>query len=75
MDEKTLKALIEQVLSELGTAVEPASAAEAPPAVAEAAPAQPTEEASPQDPKVKLCSPAIEEGELPDITEIDIRTQ
>ena len=75
MDEKTLKALIEQVLSELGTAVEPASAAEAPPAVAEAAPTQPTEEASPQDPKVKLCSPAIEEGELPDITEIDIRTQ
>lgn len=24
---------------------------------------------------MKLCSPAIEEGELPDITEIDIRTQ
>lgn len=65
MDQKDLKAIIEQVLQEMNIGGAD-SAAPAPSGVqAQAAPAAPAGEKE----------PVIEEGCLPDITEIDIRTQ
>ena len=58
MDEKDLRAIIEQVLSELGTS----GAGVSPAAVAQAA-------------SQAVQSSQVEDGELPDVTEIDIRTQ
>ena len=58
MDEKDLRAIIEQVLAELGT-----SGAGAPKAEAAA-------------PKTESCAACqVEDGEIPDVTAIDIRTQ
>lgn len=58
MDEKDLRAIIEQVLSELGAS----GAGVSPAAVAQAA-------------SQAVQSSQVEDGELPDVTEIDIRTQ
>ena len=58
MDEKDLRAIIEQVLSELGAS----GAGGSPAAVAQAA-------------SQAVQSSQVEDGELPDVTAIDIRTQ
>lgn len=63
MEEKDLRAIIEQVLSELGTKVIPPAAAGDGPKQAEACPC-----AAPE-------ASQIEDGELPDVTAIDIREQ
>lgn len=66
MDQKDLKTIIEQVLQEMNIGGGADSAAPAPSgAQTQTAPAAPADE----------TGPAVEEGCLPDITEIDIRTQ
>ena len=78
MEAKDLKAIIEQVLQEMNVSSdEKAPAAEAVAAAVAAAPAECKDGISLEIPKkgVKLEPSVIEDGCLPDITEIDIRTQ
>lgn len=73
MDEKTLRNIIEQVLTEMD--VNGTGSAEAPQAEASQTAAPRKEAAAPAEKESGKRAPVVEDGCIPDLTEVDIRKQ